>query len=83
MTMTHLMLLQTVDRKILLLPAWPQGWDVSFRLHAPDRTVVEGRVQGNKLTRLVVEPASRRADIEICAPFTEGSLQTGDADKKP
>jgi hypothetical protein len=83
MTMTHLMLLQTVDRKILLLPAWPQGWDVSFRLHAPDRTVVEGRVQGNKLTRLVVEPASRRADIEICAPFTEGSLQTGDADKNP
>ena len=69
MTMTQLMLMQPVGRRILLLPAWPPGWDVSFRLHAPGHTIIEGRVEGNKVTRLVVEPDSRRADIEICAPF--------------
>ena len=69
MTMTQLMLMQPVGRRILLLPAWPPGWDVSFRLHAPGHTIIEGRVEGNKVTQLVVEPDSRRADIEICAPF--------------
>jgi len=69
MVTTQLMLMQPVGRRILLLPAWPPDWDVSFRLHAPGRTVVEASVRGKKVTRLVVEPSSRRADIEICAPF--------------
>jgi hypothetical protein len=69
MEMAQLMLIQPVGRRILLLPAWPPRWDVSFRLHAPQRTVVEGEVRGGKLARLAVAPASRRADIEICPPF--------------
>ena len=36
------MLLQTEDKTILLLPAWPADWDVDFKLHAPYNTVVEG-----------------------------------------
>jgi hypothetical protein len=31
------MLMQTVGRKILLLPAWPKNWNADFKLHAPLR----------------------------------------------
>ena len=34
--------MQCFGRQILLLPAWPAGWDVEFKLHAHDITVVEG-----------------------------------------
>jgi hypothetical protein len=57
------MLMQTDGRKILLLPAWPKEWDADFKLNAPYRTTVQGRVEKGKLTRLVVSPASRKADI--------------------
>jgi alpha-L-fucosidase 2 len=59
------MLLQTEGRKILLLPAWPPDWDADFKLHAPYRTVVEGKVRHGRLTELVVTPAARRADVDL------------------
>jgi alpha-L-fucosidase 2 len=59
------MLMQTEGRKILLLPAWPEGWDADFRLHAPYGTAVEGSVRGGKLVELRVEPESRRGDVEV------------------
>jgi hypothetical protein len=59
------MLLQTDGRTIHLLPAWPQGWDARFRLHAPYRTVVSGRVEGGRLVDLEVSPESRRADVVV------------------
>jgi alpha-L-fucosidase 2 len=57
------MLLQAVDNKILLLPAWPRDWNADFKLHAPQRTVVEGRVENGKIVRLKVTPPERRRDI--------------------
>jgi len=59
----QLMLLQAEGEVIRLLPAWPAGWDADFRLHAPGRTVVEGRVRGGKLVKLEVTPRSRRSDL--------------------
>ena len=56
--------------KILLLPAWPQDWNVRFKLHAPSQTTVEGEVRDGKLTRLIVTPESRRKDVQACPPFT-------------
>ena len=32
------MLLQSEDRKFLLLPAWPKNWLVDFKLHSPLQT---------------------------------------------
>lgn len=61
------MLMQTDGKKIFLLPAWPKDWDVDFRLHAPYRTVVEGRVRGGRIIRLKVTPPSRRSDLIIMA----------------
>ena len=57
------MLLQSEDRRILLLPAWPKNWSVDFKLHAPLQTTVEGSYEDGKLTRLVVTPASRTEDV--------------------
>jgi hypothetical protein len=59
------MLLQTDGQKIFLLPAWPKQWDVEFKLHAPQQTVVEGVYQGGKMQSLRVTPESRRADVEM------------------
>jgi hypothetical protein len=59
------MLLQTVGDKIRLLPAWPNDWDADFKLHAPHRTTVEGRVRKGKLIDLKVTPESRRKDVVI------------------
>ena len=69
------MLLQTDGRKILLLPAWPKDWDADFKLNAPYKTTVQGRVVHGKLTDLVVTPASRLADvIDMSVPDAPDSL---------
>lgn len=57
------MLLQSDGDKIHLLPAWPENWDVSFRLTAEKNTTVEGVYQNGRLTSLKVTPKSRRKDI--------------------
>ena len=59
------MLIQTDGRKIFLLPAWPKDWDVDFKVHAPYRTVIEGKVRHGQITQLKVIPPSRQKDIEI------------------
>lgn len=59
------MLLQTVDDKIRVLPAWPKEWDVDFKLHAPGQTVVECSYRNGKIERLVVTPESRRKDVVL------------------
>ncbi|MEI7898740.1 MAG: DUF5703 domain-containing protein [bacterium] len=50
-------------RKIYLLPAWPKNWNVSFKLHAPYNTTVEGEVRNGKVTALTVTPKSRAPDV--------------------
>ncbi|WP_018630159.1 DUF5703 domain-containing protein [Niabella aurantiaca] len=57
------MLLQAVDDKLYLFPAWPKEWDVSFKLHAPGQTTVAGILKNGKLTALKVVPQSREKDI--------------------
>jgi hypothetical protein len=59
------MLLQPVGDQLLVLPAWPADWDVSFRLCAPGRTVVEVDYRGGKVVRLDVTPAERAADVVL------------------
>ena len=59
------MLLAAEGDRIHLLPAWPKGWDVSFKLHAPRRTVIEGKVKNGRLSELKVTPRSRRKDVVV------------------
>ena len=57
------MVLQRGGDKIHVLPAWPAEWNVSFKLHAPGNTTVEGVYRGGKLQDLKVTPESRRKDV--------------------
>jgi len=59
------MLLQSDGKKIRLLPAWPNDWDVSFKLHAPENTTVECVYRGGKVQSLKVVPPSREKDVEL------------------
>jgi hypothetical protein len=66
--------MQCPGDKILLLPAWPKEWNVSFKLHAPKQTIVEGRVENGKIIDLKVTPENRRKDVEIIqAPAAPGN----------
>ncbi len=67
------MLLQADEGKIRLFPAWPRQWDVDFKLHAPHRTVVEGRLMNGQLTDLKVTPRARRRDVIIMGGSTFSS----------
>ena len=57
------MLMQTVDQKVLLFPAWPKDWDCEFKLHAPFGTTVAGILKAGKLEKLSVTPESRAKDV--------------------
>jgi hypothetical protein len=59
------MLMQTNDRRIYLLPAWPKDWNVDFKLHAPYQTIVEGVFRNGKIETLRVTPKERRRDVKI------------------
>jgi hypothetical protein len=57
------MLMQEVDQKIYLFPAWPRQWDVCFRLHASGNTTVEAELRDGKVVNVQVTPAERKKDI--------------------
>jgi hypothetical protein len=60
------MLLQTVGDTIYLFPAWPKNRDVHFKMHAPDKTIVEVELRNGKIHSLTVFPEYRRRDIVNC-----------------
>jgi hypothetical protein len=59
----QVMLLQCEDKQIRMLPAWPSDWDVTFKLHAPYKTILEGTAKQGRIERLDVSPKSRIVDI--------------------
>lgn len=65
MTTLQTMLLQAAGEKILLLPAWPREWNISFKLHAPRRTTVECVYRNRRIEKLIVTPAARARDVQV------------------
>lgn len=61
----QMMLLQDCGDQIILFPAWDAKRDVSFKLHAPQNTIVEAVLKNGKLTQLLVTPKNRSKDIII------------------
>ena len=55
---------------IVLLPAWPCEWDVSFKLWGPMKTSIEVVYASGKLVSLHVDPAERRSAVQwaSCVP---------------
>jgi hypothetical protein len=78
----HAMILQHNHRgELLLFPAWPAGWDVAFKLHAPRGTTVQGRCVNGSVTGLLVTPVSRRRDVRLmgCKTDDDAGLSSDDA----
>jgi len=65
------MLLQVDGKRIYLLPAWPKEWDVEFKLHAPFRTTLVGKVKDGKLVHLEVDPKERMKDVIVLFPSSK------------
>jgi len=60
------MLLQCVDDKIYLFPAWPFEWDVEFKLHAHGNTVVECSFIAGEIKYIRTIPEERKNDVVVC-----------------
>jgi hypothetical protein len=67
------MIVQYEGDQILLLPAWPKDWNVSFKLHAPKNTTIKGAYRNGKLEQLQVTPESRRKDVQIMSGTNQKS----------
>lgn len=57
------MMLQNVNGRILVLPAFPESWNVDFKLYAFDNTTVRVISKGTAIHRMDVFPASRKKDV--------------------
>jgi len=53
------------SRKVYVAPAWPKDWNCEFKLHAPYKTTIEGKVKDGKVVDLKVTPKSRRKDVVV------------------
>ena len=65
LTTLQSMLVQCDGDRIVMMPAWPRGWDCEFRMHAPKNTVLEGSIRDGRLASLRVTPPERVYDVEI------------------
>lgn len=59
------MLMQYDGEQIYLLPAWPEEWDVQFKLYAPQNTIIEGELKNGKINSLKISPVHREKDVLI------------------
>ncbi|MBN1108632.1 MAG: hypothetical protein JXR66_02455 [Bacteroidales bacterium] len=57
------MLIQTIGDKIFLFPAWPEEWDVDFKLHAPGNITVECSLKKGEIVSLEVTPVSGSKEV--------------------
>ena len=62
------MLVQEAGGKILLLPAWPDKWDVDFKLHVSGNATIKGIVKDGKLLKWEIIPETRKNDVVIYQP---------------
>ena len=61
----QLMALQSEGDRIHVLPAWPNGWDVDFKLHAAHGTTVACSYRDGVIRTLAVTPPERMADVVV------------------
>jgi hypothetical protein len=62
------------DGKIYLLYGWPKEWEVDFKLHAPQQTVIVVSVRSGEVVSLKVHPESREKDIIIDPRFSKQAI---------
>jgi alpha-L-fucosidase 2 len=74
MSALQYMLMQCVSNKIMMLPSWPSGWNVDFKLNAPGNTTVRLVLTNGAVAQLTVTPASRTNDLVEPVPAAPTGL---------
>jgi hypothetical protein len=64
-TLQEMLLQSGPNKQLLLFPAWPKDWDVSFKLHAPGKTTVECVYRDGRIVNLEVLPKERARDVVL------------------
>ena len=59
---------ESSDGKIYLLPAWPAKWDANFKLHLTRGEIIRGVVKDGKLQQWKIEPENRKDAVVVCTP---------------
>jgi hypothetical protein len=59
------MLLQEVNDKLYIFPAWPKTWNVRFKLCASRSTTVEAEMKGGQVVNVKVTPKERQQDVVL------------------
>lgn len=59
------MILQDVNDKIVLLPAFPLEWSGEFKLYAKRNTIIEGKIVNGEIEALKITPSDRKKDVFI------------------
>ena len=49
-----MLLQETPEGELLLFPAWPKEWNVTFRMHASGGRVVEGAINRGIITSRII-----------------------------
>lgn len=82
--------IDSLDRAVCVLPAWPRAWNASFRLHVcggdPGRLRISGRVRGGAVTTLFVEapaPEASSGEARAAEAAMHGDPATTAAGVKP
>jgi hypothetical protein len=57
------MLVQTSGNTIYLLPAWPEKWDVEFKLWIPGKSFIEGSHSAKKGLKISNKKAPKLVQI--------------------
>ncbi|MDO5310166.1 MAG: DUF5703 domain-containing protein [Planctomycetia bacterium] len=63
--------LQADGKRIFVAPVLPKGWNVDFKLWAPQNTTVQCKIVDGHVEALQTVPAQRLDDVEICLPSVE------------
>lgn len=66
------MLMQCVDNKLYILPAWPMQMDVHFKLHAPHNTTIEVKWEKGRLVKLEKLPSISPLEIVLPEQLNNG-----------
>ncbi len=59
------MLLQEVNEKLYLFPAWPKEWNIRFKLCASRSTTVEAEMKDGQVVNVKVTPKERQNDVVL------------------
>ena len=68
LTLQH-MLLQAERNEVMLLPAWPEDWSVSFKVHIPNNKIIQGTYKKEEGVRLNTKRTGMNVKIALKQPL--------------